>query len=218
MKSHPYKAVLFDLDGTLINSEYFYYINWEPILDQEFGLKISFEDWLQDFAGHTLVRNVSFLKEKYGIETTEEFMWEATRTNYAKSDMTTISLMPYAKELLESLKANKIKIALVTSSYQSTVDTVLGHHNLLNYFDFFVTRERVENPKPNPEPYLLATSILGLDKSEIVAVEDTITGYTAATSAGLTCIAVTKHNTEKERLKDAKFLIEDLSTIGEIIL
>lgn len=212
------KAVLFDLDGTLIDSEYFYYSNWAPILADEFDLHITFDDWLKNFAGHTLVRNVGFLKDQFGIETTEEFMWTATRANYAKSDMTTIRLMPFAKETLENLRQKGLRMALVTSSYKTTVDTVLGHHGLLDYFEFFITRELVENPKPNPEPYELATQKLGLTKEQIIAVEDTITGFTSATAAGLTCVAVSKHTTERQRLAVAKYLIEDLSNLLQLIV
>ena len=211
------KAVLFDLDGTLIDSEHFYFSNWAPILAEEFNLHITFDDWLKNFAGHTLVRNVGFLKDQFGIDTTQEFMWTATRTNYANSDMTTIRLMPHAKEILDYLKQQGIRIALVTSSYKTTVDTVLGHHQLLDYFEFFVTREVVENPKPAAEPYLLATQMLGLSKDEVIAVEDTITGFAAANAAGLTCIAVSKHTTERKRLAVAKYLFEDLSNLPQLI-
>lgn len=195
-----FSVVLFDLDGTLIDSEYFYYSNWAPILSSSFGLAITFEDWIHEYAGHTLVRNVNYLNERYGFDTTEEYMWKATRANYAKSDMRAIELMPYAKEILIDLKNRDIRIGLVTSSYQTTVDTVLGHHGLLDYFEFFITREVVAQPKPNGEPYLRALEKLGLHKENVVAVEDTITGVTSAKAAGLQCIAVSKHDTERHRL------------------
>jgi len=207
-------AVLFDLDGTLIDSEFFYFSNWAPILSSSFGVEITFDDWIREFAGHTLLRNVQHLKDRFNIDTTEEFMWEATRKNYANSDMRSIHLMPFAKEVLEHLKEKNIRIGLVTSSYKSTVDTVLGHHDLLPYFEFFVTREQVEQPKPNPEPYLLALKKLGLQKDEVIVVEDTITGTKAALAAGLQCIAVSKHLTERERLLgQADFLLESMSEV-----
>jgi len=217
MKLPTVKAVLFDLDGTLIDSEYFYYSNWAPILADEFDIHISYEEWIQDFAGHTTAHNIDYLISEYGIKTTQEYMWTATRANYAQADMTTIRLMPHAREILDLLKSKGIRIALVTSSYMTTVDTVLGHHQLLDYFEFFVTRELVENPKPNPEPYLLATQKLGLATAEIIAIEDTITGYTAAVAAGLNCVAVTQHQTEINRLSNAKFLIKDLSKLPDLL-
>lgn len=211
------EAVLFDLDGTLIDSEYFYYSNWSPILAKEFGLRITFEDWIQYFAGHTLVRNVSMLMDSYGIETTEEFMWKETRANYAKSDMTTIRLMPYAKEILEKLTTENKRLALVTSSYQTTVDTVLGQHGLLEHFEFFITREKVVYAKPNPEPYLLATETLGLPKENIMAIEDTSTGCAAAKGAGLTCVAVTKYGSEIEKLSKADRIVGSLQEVNELL-
>lgn len=200
MITQKIKAILFDLDGTLIDSEHFYFSNWAPILEEEFGLHITFDDWIREFAGHTLVRNVDYLASQYNIHTTEEFMWKRTRENYAKADMRTINLMPYAKELLQDLSERGIRIGLVTSSYQTTVDAVLGNHSLLDYFEFFVTREDVNNPKPNGEPYELAVQKLAISKEHIIAVEDTITGFTAAQNANLNCFAVSKHQVERDKL------------------
>lgn len=212
------QAVLFDLDGTLIDSEHFYYSNWKPILAQYFGLEISYDDWIEYFAGHTLVDNVRFLSEKWGIETTDEFMWKETRAAYAKSDMTNIALMPYAAEILDELQAAGKRIALVTSSFRTTVDTVLGHHGLLSYFEFFVTREKVSRPKPDPEPYVLATTLLGLPKEQVVAIEDTSTGFTSAQGAGLTCIAVTRQAAERRKLVEAPVLLPGLQEVRELLL
>ncbi len=153
------KAVLFDLDGTLIDSEYFYFKNWAPILKDEFNLVISYEDWIRDFAGHTLAHNVG----------------------------------------------------LGTSRFRSTVDTVLGKHGLLDYFEFFVTRECVEFPKPNPEPYRLALTNLNLAADSCVAIEDTITGSKSALGAGMRLIAVTKQEVERARLTAVDNIVENLS-------
>lgn len=204
------KAVLFDLDGTLIDSEYFYFSNWAPILASEFGVVITFEDWILYFAGHTLLRNIGMMKDQFGIDTNEEFMMLQTRANYAKANMIGIALMPGVLPLLESLKAKGVHMGLVTSSFRSTVDTVLGHHGLLGYFEFFVTRELVTHPKPNAEPYLLGLSKLGLAAHEVIAIEDTITGCQAAQAAGIYCVAVSKHITERNRLQGADLLIGDL--------
>ncbi len=211
------QAVLFDLDGTLIDSEHFYFSNWSPVLAEHFDLHITYDEWLTYFAGHTLVRNVSFMRDQWAIETTEEFMWQATRANYAKADMRTINLMPYVHEVLDYLKENEIRIGLVTSSYQTTVDTVLGHHGLKEFFEFFVTRESVTHAKPNAEPYLLGIAKLGLPASAICAVEDTGTGLRAAKAAGLTCVAVSSQMIERSRLRQADYLLKDLKDFLQLI-
>lgn len=207
------QAVLFDLDGTLIDSEYFYFTNWAPILKREFGIALDFDGWLKHFAGHTLGSNVNTLNTVWGVDTTEEHMWEVTRYAYSADNMRGIRMMPGAVELLEFLKAEGIRIGLVTSSYMTTVDTVLGEHDLLSYFEFFVTREKVTNPKPNPEPYLLGASLLGIPKENIVAIEDTATGTTSAKEAGLFCIAVSKQPIEVQKLDHADLLLSDLAAV-----
>ncbi|MGB7529726.1 HAD family hydrolase [Sphingobacterium cellulitidis] len=211
-------AVLFDLDGTLIDSEFFYFSTWAPILENDYGLKIDFDEWITNFAGHTLNHNVQMLNQEYKLNVDEEDMWFATRAGYSKANMSNIRLMPHAKEILEAIQASGKKIGLVTSSYQTTVDIVLGEHQLLDYFEFFVTRDQVENPKPNAEPYLLAVSKLSIPKDEIVVVEDTSTGCTAAKNAGLYCIAVTKQEVEKSRLKHADELLNDLAEVKKSLL
>lgn len=216
MKNTP--AVLFDLDGTLIDSEFFYFTNWQPILSAEFGLEISYEDWIEFFAGHTLVTNVQLLEKKWGIQTTQEFMWEATRANYAKSDMTKINLMPFAREILIALQEKGVRLGLVTSSYRSTVDTVLGKHQLLDFFEIFVTRENVSQAKPNPEPYLLASTLLGIDPDQLVAIEDTSTGCAAAKAAGLRCIAVSQQETERAKLGAADALCHSMDEVLKMLI
>lgn len=211
------QAVLFDLDGTLIDSEYFYFKNWAPILKQEFDLLISYEDWIRDFAGHTTAHNVERLIKDYGFDTTQEYMWQRTRAAYADANMSDIQLMPGAREILAFLKAQGIRIGLVTSSYRSTVDTVLGKHGLLDYFEFFVTRECVEVPKPDPEPYRLALTTLDLPAECCVAIEDTITGSKSALGAGMQLIAVTKQEVERARLTAVDNIVENLSGVKTVL-
>ncbi|MGV6946267.1 HAD family hydrolase [Sphingobacterium kyonggiense] len=211
-------AVLFDMDGTLIDSEYFYFSNWAPILLSDYGLEITFEDWIRDFAGHTLQDNVEMLKERYNLQVDAEDLWFSTRASYARANMKTIRLMPHAKDLLETVKERGITMGLVTSSYNTTVQTVLGEHQLLDYFSFFVTRELVEQPKPNPEPYLLAVNKLNIPKEEIVVIEDTSTGCTSAKNAGLYCIAVTKQEVERKRLSHADVILNDLAEVKNSLL
>lgn len=212
------QAVLFDLDGTLIDSELFYFSSWSPILKREFGIEINFNDWLTIFAGHTLDHNISVIKDHWNVDVDRDFLWQETRKSYAQADMKTIQLMPYAKEILEFLKDENKKIGLVTSSYKSTVDTVLGHHMLLDYFDFFVTREDVEFPKPNPEPYLKAINILDLPKESIIAVEDTATGYASATSAGIACYVVSLQESQLAKLQGKTQIVGSLDDLRRSLL
>ncbi|UIR56199.1 HAD family phosphatase [Sphingobacterium sp. SRCM116780] len=204
------KAVFFDFDGTLVDSERFYFEAWKPILKENFAIDLNFEIWIQHFAGHTLVRNLQTMKELWGIEAREDFMWKSTRENYANQDMLSIPLMPYAKDTIEFLVEKDIQIGLVTSNFRPSVDKMLAHYGLLQHFTWFVTREDVLDPKPKPECYLKALALSGLTHEQVVAIEDTATGSRAGKDAGLTCIAVTKHRTERDRLGFVDHLLFDL--------
>lgn len=213
-----FQAVLFDLDGTLIDSERFYFDAWFLILREQFGLTIDFSDWIDHFAGHTMASNLATLQREFQLEVQEGFMQRAIEERYAEADMRTIRLMPFAKEILDELRQADIRIALVTSSYRQTVDLVLGHHGLLNYFEFFVTREKVQHPKPDPEPYLLATEKLSLSKEVIAVIEDTHTGCAAAQRAGLYCLAVSQQAIERQKLEQADELLNDLAEAKKSLL
>lgn len=212
------QAVLFDLDGTLIDSERFYFDAWSRILKAHFDLSIDFVDWIEHFAGHTMSYNLGTLKRVFGVDISPEFMVPAIEKRYAEAGMQNIPLMPFAEEILTALQNSGMRIALVTSSYRQTVDLVLGHHGLLDYFEFFVTREEVEQPKPDPEPYLLAQRMLNLPAQTIAVIEDTHTGCTAAQRAGLYCIAVSRQAVERKKLNRADELLNDLAEAKSSLL
>ncbi|MCS3553244.1 MULTISPECIES: HAD family phosphatase [unclassified Sphingobacterium] len=211
------KAVFFDFDGTLVDSERFYFEAWKPILKYHFSIDLDFETWIQHFAGHTLARNLLTMKELWDVEVKEEFMWKTTRENYAQQDMLSIPLMPHARELIHFLVEQDIQIGLVTSNFRPTVDRMLTHYDLHEHFSWFVTREDDVNPKPNPSCYEKALQLSGFSREEVVAIEDTATGARAAIDAGLKCIAVTKQKAERDRLDFATYLFSDLKEVNAIL-
>src|SRR5690606_11047600 len=213
-----FKAILFDLDGTLIDSERFYFDAWSPILKRQAGLEINFTDWIDHFAGHTMMHNLDTLKRTFQGDITAEFMRKALSYAYANADMRDVSLMPSAREVVLSFSEDGYRAALVTSSHLSTVEFVLGHHNMLDYIEFFDTRESLQYPKPNPEHYLLAIDKLKLPADQIVVIEDTHTGCAAAKGAGLYCMAVSQQTIERRKLGQADELLNDLEQAKKSLL
>jgi beta-phosphoglucomutase len=184
------KAVLFDLDGTLIDSEYFHYECWMEILNG-FGLSMTYKDWVKTYAGHPLPTNCKNIKEAFKLDTPldELIEWRErlSREGFASRD---INLMPYAAEALEYFKSRGLKIALVTASPRDNVKLIFGRNGLGHYFDVMITRSDVEISKPDPETYLKAITALQLEKEDCLAFEDTLNGLRAAKAAGVTCYAV----------------------------
>jgi beta-phosphoglucomutase len=185
-----FKAVLFDLDGTLIDSEYFHYECWMEILNS-FDLSMTYEHWVKTYAGHPLPANCKNIKEIFKLDTPldELIEWRErlSREGFGSRD---INLMPYAAEALEFFKSKGLKIALVTASPRDNVKLIFERNGLGHYFDVMITRSDVEISKPDPESYLKATAQLGIDKAACIAFEDTLNGLRAAKAAGVICYAI----------------------------
>ncbi|MCD6221493.1 HAD family phosphatase, partial [bacterium] len=112
-------------------------------------------------------------------------------------------------ETIEFLKEKKLKIAAASNSKKVFVKSVLEYSNLIKFFDFFVAREDVENPKPASDIYEKVVKLMGLKKENVVVFEDSEVGIEAAKKAGLFCIAVASTQ-EYDKLKKADVIIEKI--------
>ena len=198
------RYVLFDLDGTLIDSEGYYYRGFAPFLLEHFGVSISMDDWMRYFVGHTLAQNIKFMEKRWGIITTREFIIKHTQPYY-DSHVNSIGLMPGALELIDHLKSSDIKLALVTSSFSDFAQEVLTTNKILHHFETLITRDKVVKPKPDAEPYLMAMRYFGGLPEEYLALEDSIAGLHSAQSAGVSCFIVNTFKLEEFKKADAVF-------------
>lgn len=205
------KAVFFDLDGTLIDSERFHYDCWNELLVQ-YGIKTTFEQWIKDSAGIALPTNAARLVREYNLDISPEELVKKrlalTEENLKKRE---VDLMPYAREFVELLTKKGIDLVVVTSSLRDEVDLVFENSSLRTYFKYVITRDDVTQGKPNPEPYEKAWKMFpGVAKDECLIFEDTITGATAGTVAGIPCFAIQHVPELQGRLNFADKVFSDL--------
>ncbi|WP_134090104.1 HAD family phosphatase [Olivibacter sp. XZL3] len=187
------KAVLFDLDGTIIDSEWFYYKAWKKVL-AEYGFELDSDTWLTSLAGKTDVQAMEVLQGEHGFQTEVEPFLERVKSAIAQQyEEELVPLMPGAKELITYLHGKQVTLALVTSSKREVATYYLEAHDLMKYFKLLVTRTEVTHTKPHPEPYLMCIAQLGFNKEDCLVLEDSLTGTKAADAAGLTCWAVQTH-------------------------
>lgn len=209
------KAVLFDLDGTLIDSEKYYFDCCAPVLKEHFDLSINMDDWMEGFVGHTIVQNVVLLKEKWNIDTDAEYLEKYMAIEAQKLDIRDVKLMPYIRELIHTLAEKKIRMAVVTSSPFDIAQLTLKANDIFHYFDFFVTSDDVKNHKPDPEPYLLAHNKLALPKEDILVLEDSYAGLKSAQKAGLKVFAVNSFDVLRNQLTQADGLFYNAQEVHE---
>lgn len=204
------KALLFDLDGTLIDSEFFHFECWNEILEES-GAKLTYEEWLNTYAGVPMPTNAKNLVERFAIETPiEEVIERREHLTLERLKTKDVNLMPFAAEVLDFFHDKGLTLALVTSSPRKDVEAVFERNGLGKYFKLIITRSEVTKSKPDPESYTVCVEKLGISENECVVFEDTMNGIKAAKAAGLTCFAIQSNVNEHPKLTAADYLFPDL--------
>ena len=182
------QAVLWDMDGTLVDSEKV----WAEVqieLLGSLGVVWTVEDCMQ-LVGSDLRDAVRVWMARIpdGVINPEELAERMFRT-VVKALRREVEFRPGAVELLQALKKAEVPCALVSASYRVMIDAVLTHLPP-EPFDVIVAGDEVVNGKPHPEPYLTAAGKLGVDPAQCVVIEDSNTGTEAGTAAGAYVVAV----------------------------
>jgi HAD superfamily hydrolase (TIGR01509 family) len=183
----PTSAVLFDMDGLLVDSEPLW-LEAETAVMARLGADWTRADQMQ-LLGGSLDRTVRYLLAKAAKPAPPEVIGEWLMSEIAgRVRDQGVPVRPGARELLASVAAAGLPRALVTSSERRFMDTVLASTGMR--FDVLVCADDVSATKPDPEPYLLAAKLLEVDPGYCVALEDSPNGVASAQAAGCRVIAV----------------------------
>jgi HAD superfamily hydrolase (TIGR01509 family) len=181
------KAVLFDLDGLLVDSEPVWYAVEYALVERLGG------QWSQEHQaacmGGTIDRSCAYILELTGAEASAEEIRDELLGAMAARFAASLPLHVGATELLDELGARGIPLGVVTSSYRVIADTALEAIGR-SRFAVVVSGEEVTHGKPHPEPYLRACEQLDVDPRRVVVLEDAPYGVVAAEAAGCVVVAV----------------------------
>ncbi len=186
-------AVLWDLDGTLIDSEPAW-IDAERDLALEHGVEWTDVDGLS-LVGKGLLDSGRYLQAR-GIDLEPEVIVERLVASVETHLRSHIPWRPGARDLLQSVQDAGIPQVLVTMSYRSLAQIVIDE---CGFFTASITGDEVTHSKPHPEPYWAAASAIGVPILECVAFEDSVPGTSSAVASGATTIAVPLHAPLPER-------------------
>jgi HAD superfamily hydrolase (TIGR01509 family) len=179
-----FAAVLWDLDGTLIDSEPLWMAG-EHELAESHGAAWTQEDGLA-LVGNSLIESGHYIKKRLGSELSPEDIVDFLVARLASDLTREIPWRPGAVELVTALDQAMVSQALVTMSYAAIAKPVAAALP----FAAVVTGDQVANGKPHPEPYLRAAELLGVDAADCLAIEDSGTGATSANAAGCHVLVV----------------------------
>jgi len=177
------KAVIFDMDGVLIDAKEWHYEALNKALAL-FGFEISRYDHLVTYDGLPTSRKLKILSSEQGLPQRLH-----TYINMLKQDYTVMNIEMYCRPTfahefaLSRLKAEGYKLAVATNSIRDTVDLMMKKSSLEQYLEFSLSNEDVKKAKPDPEIYITAVNKLGFLPHECVVVEDNQHGIQAAKAA-----------------------------------
>lgn len=203
------RATLWDLDGTLVDSEEFHWQSWRFAMEAE-GRSVTFEQ----FKGSFGQRNQTILSKWLGPDATPadiERVADAKEIEYRRlAAEHGLTALPGAAEWLVRLQAAGWKQAIASSAPRLNVDAMLRALHLEGYFDAIVSSEDVTVGKPDPQVFLVAASRLRVPTDRCIVVEDAAAGIEAARRAGMRCVGVSRN-----RPLDADVFVTSLADLPE---
>ncbi|WP_066715744.1 GNAT family N-acetyltransferase [Clostridium sp. Marseille-P299] len=207
------KAVIFDMDGVLIDSEPLHTQAAINVM-KRFGVSID-DEYFSSFIGSTDKHMFEVLKEKYQLSNSIEDFLLANKQEKEKLLKTNgYPAIPYIKELIINLYNNNMKLAIASSSPMDAIMDTANSLDITSYFSRYVSGRDLKNPKPAPDVFLKACEELKILPSEAIVIEDSNNGVRAAKNAGITCIGFYNPNSGNQDLSLADIIVEGFEEIN----
>lgn len=208
--STSYRAVLFDFDGTLVDSESAHHGIWNEIL-AEFEAHIDEVEYRRESSGVPVPQEAERLIRTRGLDIERDALVERKVSRTVDTfTRKPLALMGHATEMLEWCREAGLSMALITGSGRVEIMPTLEHYTLAPLFDHIVTRTDVTHSKPHPESYLTGLELLGIDAGAAVAIEDTCHGVESARAAGIDVIAIPNAYSKDQDFSRATVVLESL--------
>jgi HAD superfamily hydrolase (TIGR01509 family) len=201
------KCLLFDLDGLLVDSEPLQFRAYQYALSQ-FGVSLDLDAWIQ---WHSVEASTTRWIRDQNLDLDPEAVRTVKKVHYDHLVAHELELKPGAKELVE-MSSNEFELGVVSSSRRESIEGCLQKFNLHEKFSTFISGAELKRSKPYPDSYLEALKVMNMAPENAIALEDSVTGFKAATAAGINCIVCPDHFIPKsnDAFTDAVLIVKSL--------
>jgi HAD superfamily hydrolase (TIGR01509 family) len=182
-------SVVFDLDGTLVDSEPHYFEAGRQVLAEHGVPGFTWADH-ERYVGISTLETVTLWKRKYGLEATVDELLAAKNRRYLDLARTSTRAYPQMRAFVELLAAEGVPMAVASGSSREAITAVLAGTGLDTHLRTVVSADEVDRGKPAPDVFLEAARRLGAAPGDCVVLEDAAPGAAAAHAAGMRCIAI----------------------------
>lgn len=202
------KGVIFDCDGVLVNSESLSCYALNVLFEKQFGIDIGSD--YSEVIGTSVSNALKYYLEKNGLTHDNlDFLAVEKEKEYFELASKNLESFENCESFIQLLLDKSIKIAVASSGSHEKIEFSLNKTNLLHYFDLRCSSSDVKNGKPAPDLFLYTAKKLGLDPSNCIVVEDSITGVTAAVEAGMRVIAFPGSFSEDQLKKAGGYYVKN---------
>ncbi|MBV1849986.1 HAD family hydrolase [Catellatospora tritici] len=206
--------ILFDHDGVLVDTEFWYYKAGARAL-ADIGLTLDKDQYLRDMA---LGLGTWGLAKAAGIDEQTLSRQREARNEYYQEYLRTEAIeIEGVVDTLAEL-SRYVRMAIVTTSKRADFEVIHEKRQIRQFMDFVLVREDYTLAKPHPEPYLTGLTRFGAAKEETLVVEDSARGLASAVAAGIDCVIVHNDFTKAQDFSQASHRIETLTELKDIIL
>jgi HAD superfamily hydrolase (TIGR01509 family) len=211
-----FEAVVFDMDGVLLDSEPLHHIVLNDVLATE-GKHLSFEEYKR-YIGTTLESTWSDVIRRFDLQGPIDHYILQYDEGILESYRRHSVIAPGVRQLLDLISERGLRRAVASSSRTSWVEAALETLGIRADFELIVTGDMVTHSKPHPEIYQLAAERLSLDPRRCLAVEDSPAGTASATAAGMSVVGVRTEYTDGASLTGAMVVLDSLEEFPEDLL
>lgn len=205
------KAIIFDMDGVIINSEPLH-LKIEKELVEELGGNLTDEE-LESFVGTTDYNMWSTFKEMFNLEPPVEELIEIKKDRFMKR-IDEVKLVDNFMDFMLSLYNEGYLLAIASSNNRRIVDAVVNKFQLSKYMKFVISGEEVKKGKPDPEIFLAAAKKMNLNPNDCIVIEDATNGVKAAKAAGMKCIGLKNIDSGNQDLSEADLIIKNFNELN----